>query len=142
MCLYQVSKMKLTCKMLLHCRASAFDTVARSLFLLGGLEALRDVGPVDDLPDGLEVVGAGVLVVQVVSMLPHVDAEQRHNVAESGSGVLVRRGGDLQALKVLVVHEPAPAAALYGRSGGVEFVNEAIEVAELLVQGLETGSEV
>lgn len=46
---------------------------------LGGrsVEALVNVVPVNDGPDGLEVIGAHVLVLKVVGMLPHVHPEQR-----------------------------------------------------------------
>src|SRR3954452_4741752 len=40
-----------------------------------GAEALRDGIPVDDVPPRLDVVGPAVLVVQVVRVLPHVEAE-------------------------------------------------------------------
>ena len=43
--------------------------------LLG--EALRYVVPVDDVPEGVDVVGAFVLVLEVVGVLPDVAAEQR-----------------------------------------------------------------
>ena len=43
-----------------------------------GHEARLNVAPVDDRPDLLEVLGANVLVLKVVRVLPHVDAEQRH----------------------------------------------------------------
>ncbi len=45
--------------------------------VLGGSEALGDVLPVDDLPDVLEVVGAGVLVVEVVGCGARVWREGR-----------------------------------------------------------------
>src|SRR5690242_14551805 len=41
------------------------------------LEALGDLVPVNGVPPCLEVVGALVLVLQVVGVLPHVDAQQR-----------------------------------------------------------------
>ncbi len=41
------------------------------------VEALRDLVPVDDVPERVEVVGALVLVLQVVGVLPDVDAEER-----------------------------------------------------------------
>src|SRR5690349_14649882 len=41
------------------------------------VEASRDVAPVDDVPDGADVVGPPVLVLQVVRVLPRVDHEQR-----------------------------------------------------------------
>ena len=51
---------------------------------------LVDVVPVDDVPEGVEVVGAFVLVLQVVGVLPDVDAEQRRG-AVGERRVLVRR---------------------------------------------------
>ena len=48
--------------------------------LLGGGVARRDLGPVDDVKEGRNVVGATVLVLQVVGVLPYVEAE------DGGSG--------------------------------------------------------
>ena len=44
--------------------------------LFSSLETLADILPVDDIPDGLHIVGPHVLVLKVVGMLPHVDAKQ------------------------------------------------------------------
>ena len=41
---------------------------------LGGVEAAGHFVPVDDVVEGRDVVGATVLVVQVVGVLPHVQA--------------------------------------------------------------------
>src|SRR5690242_6301426 len=43
----------------------------------GGAQALLHLGPVHDVPPGVDVVRALVLVLQVVGVLPDVDAEQR-----------------------------------------------------------------
>ena len=43
---------------------------------LGMNQPLGDVLPVRDLPDRLHIVGTHVLVLQVVSMLPDVDAKE------------------------------------------------------------------
>ena len=43
----------------------------------GGGEARGDDVPVDDVPPRVDVVGAAVLVEQVVGVLPDVDAQQR-----------------------------------------------------------------
>ena len=40
-------------------------------------EALPDFAPVDDVPPRGEIVGAAVLILQVIRVLPHVDAENR-----------------------------------------------------------------
>src|SRR5690625_3785738 len=57
--------------------------------LAGGVETRLDVGPVDDVPEGLDVVGLDVLVLQVEGVLPHVQHEQR-----------VRAEGDVALLVV------------------------------------------
>src|ERR1035437_1000283 len=43
-----------------------------------GLEAFVDFGPVDRVPDRLQVIRAAVLVLQVVGVLPDVDSEDRN----------------------------------------------------------------
>src|SRR4249920_1589266 len=62
----------------------------RPVLPAGGVEARRDGVPVDDVPPCLEVVGPAVLVVEVVGVLPHVDAEERYVTVHDGR-VLVRR---------------------------------------------------
>lgn len=47
-------------------------------FGLGSGEALLDLGPVHDVPHFLEVGGTLVLVVEVVSMFPDIDTDERH----------------------------------------------------------------
>ena len=48
-----------------------------SLARSGGLELRLDGVPVDDVPPGREVVRPSVLIVEVVGVLPDVDAEER-----------------------------------------------------------------
>lgn len=57
--------------------------------LAGGLVAFVDVGPVDDVEEGFDVVGAQVLVLQVVGVLPHVQTKQRHQAC-GGKGLRVQ----------------------------------------------------
>ena len=52
------------------------------------LEPLGHVVPVGHLVDGLDVVGPDVLVLQVVRVLPDVDAEQGHEAGGGFKGVL------------------------------------------------------
>ena len=85
---------------------------------LGGIvESLFDPLPVDDLPYVLEEVGLRVFVVNVEGVLPDVDIQKGGEAAGLlvGDQVLVLRGAVLQRLRLLVVHEPAPAGALDGR---------------------------
>lgn len=55
---------------------SAFSGVEGQQHLLGLLETLLGSLEVDHLPDGLEVVGLDVLVLQVECVLPCVHADQ------------------------------------------------------------------
>ena len=57
--------------------------VVMALFAGGG-EALVDFVPVDGVPPGGEVVGALVLVLEVVGVLPDVVAEDGVEAVESG----------------------------------------------------------
>src|ERR1700676_23225 len=59
-------------------------------------QALGDPRPVDDVPPGIDVVGAAVLVLQVVGVLPDVDAEQRR-LSVGDRVVLVCAADDRQA---------------------------------------------
>src|SRR4051812_32904023 len=118
-------------------RSSCFSVVTRkgstrlayaesAVSLAGGLEPLRHLGPVDDVPPRVDVVRALVLVLEVVGVLPDVDAQQRHQAVAQGR-VLVRGARDLHARAV--VHEPGPAAAEAVHAGLLELVLEAVEVA-------------
>src|SRR4051794_29616199 len=71
-------------------------------------EALPDLVPVDDVPPGVEVLRAPVLVLEVVGVLPHVVAEQ-HRVPLGDRRVLVR--GARHAEPRAVVDQPRPAGA-------------------------------
>lgn len=46
-----------------------------SLLCLG--QTLGDILPVDDIPNGIDVVRSQIFVLQIVRMLPNVDSEQR-----------------------------------------------------------------
>ena len=82
-------------------------------------------------------VGLDVLVLEVESVLPNVDTDDRNEAQER---ILVGGGRELQTLGSGVIPEPAPAGALDGRSGGVELLLEGIEGAPLLDDGLLEGA--
>ena len=84
-------------------------------------------GPVDDVPPRVDVVGAAVLVVQVVGVLPDVDAEQRR-LAVADRVVLVGGRDDREA--GAVVDEPGPAGAEAADAGVLELRLEVVERAE------------
>lgn len=89
--------------------------------------------PVDDIPDGAEVLGLAVLVLQVVGVLPGVDAQQGDQVA--GDWVLVRAGDQAQGASLLVLGDPGPAAALDAGEGGVGLLDEGGVGAEVALDG-------
>ena len=41
------------------------------------LEIRRSLVPVDRVPPGLEIIRSSVLILQIVGMFPHVDADDR-----------------------------------------------------------------
>lgn len=89
--------------------------------LLGGL-------PVEHIPDGLEVLGLAVLILQVVCVLPCIDTQNGSVLAHNRVLVCVRLDQDLAGLVVL--HEPRPSTALDTRKRRVEL---ALEVGERAV---------
>src|SRR5262249_40842923 len=87
------------------------------------LQPLANVLPVDDLPKGFYPFALGVFVLQVISVLPHVQDEQRYCTIANVSLVVV----------YLLDHEPlaerlpcqrAPAPALEIERGLIELVLE------------------
>ena len=87
--------------------------------------ALADILPVGDLPDSLDVVGANILILEVVGVLPDVNSEQRDKAGRSLERILVSTGGDLNRIVIIsrqktnaeilslrAVSEPAPSGSL------------------------------
>lgn len=68
--------------------------------LQGGFVTLLDILPVHNAPDGLEVIRADVLVLQVISVFPDINAENRDHGCQR---VLVSSGGNFQFLRRLIV---------------------------------------
>src|SRR6266478_5492789 len=87
---------------------SPFVLKAASSSAASAFKATRYLVPVDDVPPGGEVVGTAVLVLEVVGVLPDVDAEQRHVVVHQRR-VLVR--GRLDREAGAVPDQPRPARA-------------------------------
>src|SRR3990170_1644218 len=83
--------------------------------------------PVDDVPPSRQVVGAPVLVVEVVGILPDVDAEERR-LAVHDRCVLVR--GGLGCEPRSVPDEPRPAGAEALDAGVVDGCLELVEAPE------------
>ena len=81
--------------------------------LLRLCQTLGDIGPVEDVEDGVNVRAAQVLVLQVVRVLPHVNAEQGHQTSRRFQRVLVLARCNLELGGALVPAKPAPTGALW-----------------------------
>src|ERR1700722_10809784 len=106
-----------------------FICVARSSGLpRPAFQRCRDMVPIDQMvEEGRDEVGPAVLVVEIISMLPHVAGEEGHLT-------LRQRIDRVQRLNnfelVPFADEPAPAAAELVRAGGGELRMELVEAAE------------
>ena len=75
-------------------------------------EPRRDVGPIDDVPDRVDVVGSAVLVLQVVGVLPGVDDKQWYATL-SDIALMVVDLFDEQPLAEGFPRERPPAGSLH-----------------------------
>ena len=108
---------------------------------LGGEESLLRFLPIDDLPDVCKVLGPRVLVVQVVSVFPNVNADDRHKIwADIRHWVLVVRFTVRKNIGAFVIDEPAPAGAHDIGSTMIELALELIDGSPRLDQGIVEGS--
>src|SRR3954454_13638754 len=96
------------------------------------LEAPAHLVPVHDVPPRLQVVRALVLVLEVVGVLPDVDAEE-WRLPGGDRRVLVGRARDLEAAARPVVDEPGPAASELPDARCVHLLLELVEAAERLL---------
>ncbi len=96
---------------------------------------LRHKIPVDKIPEISHILGSGVLLVQIVGMLPHVD-DQNRLVA---IGKRVAGIGFLNDFKMtfLVFHQPAPSAAKQRNRLGGKFLLKLVETAEITLIGIK-----
>jgi len=91
------------------------------------LQPLLSRLPVDNVPDGREVLGLAVLVLKVVCVLPGVNAENGAELADHGVLVGVCLDADVASLHVL--NQPCPAGALDAGESGVELALQLLERA-------------
>ena len=80
------------------------------------------------LEEGGDVVRTAILVVEIVSVLPHVHGEQ--GLLTVGQGQIGVAGfGHLEG--AIVEHQPGPAAAELGGTCSLELLNKSFEAAEI-----------
>ena len=98
-------------------------------------QALAGVLPIGDVPDGLDVVGLDIEVVEVEGVLPHVDLEERDG-ADRHVALLVEELEDDEPARDGVVGEHRPPGALDVQRRGGEVLLEGVEGAEGVPDGL------
>src|SRR5207248_6185922 len=115
-------------------RTSAFRTLSMGLNSGILLVAVGDGLPVQGVEPGRDVVRALVLVLEVVGVLPHVDAEDRGH-AFHVRAVLVRVALDRE-LAARVGDQPCPAAAELADRGLLQLLLEGVVPPERAVDGV------
>lgn len=95
--------------------------------LLRRVEALLNLGPVHHAPPRGDIFGAAVLILQIIRVLPDVQAHDR-KVAFHHGAVLIGCRNNLDAFAVL--DKPGPAGAETPGGRGAELFLECVETAE------------
>ena len=88
--------------------------------------------PVDDLPPGFQIIGALILITQIIGMLPNVAGENGrafHGGNIHQRIILIGRAGDRQ-FAILTDDQPGPARTELLEAGILELCLEIIETAE------------
>src|SRR3569832_160649 len=123
---------------------SPLETIQRALeyagtrpeSLLRFAEKERHVVPVHEVvKPRFEVLRAGIAVVDVVAVLPHIDTQQRMRVAVHQRAFAVRSFADFE-LAVLEA-EPGPARAELRRAGSDEVGAELVVATQIAVNQLQ-----
>src|SRR5712691_6383591 len=94
---------------------------------VGSQEAIVDLRPVHNVPPGVDVIGPAVLILQVVRVFPHVDAED--DLLPFHQRAVLVRGAFDHELATLIDH-PRPAAAEAADTGLLQLLLELVETAE------------
>lgn len=97
------------------------------------LKPFRYSAPVDDVPDGVEVIGLLVLVLQVVRVFPSINAHKRNIVTDNR--VLIHSSDDLKCAGGLVLDQPRPAAALDAGEGRVDLFLHVLKRTKVPLDG-------
>lgn len=98
------------------------------------MEALLSRLPVDDIPDGLEVLRLTILVVEIVGVLPSIHTQNWAELAHDR--ILVGICLDLDAARLCILDQPCPTATLDTRQRRVELLLESIQATVVVVNSL------
>jgi len=83
--------------------------------------------PVDQVPPGIEILGASIAVVDVIGVLPHIASEEGDKLGLGNHGSGIVSVDDLQLVILLVENKPGPSRGKVA----------SCLLAELLLEGLE-----
>src|SRR6266567_1724270 len=106
----------------------ALPELANALFPVPRSIILRHRVPVHHVPPRFDVIRPAVLVFEIISVLPNIDAEDRRVAVHQGA-ILVWRRNNFE-LSVLILDQPRPAAAKTARTSRGKFFFEIIKAAE------------
>src|SRR5688572_24023485 len=115
---------------------SAFLFLLEWSLLVRGVE-LGDVRPIDHVPPRIDIVGAAVLVIEVVGVLPDIETEDR-DLAFHHRRILIGGAGDAETATRLD-DEPRPTATKTAGRSGLELRLEVVEAAK---RGIDGGRKV
>ena len=88
----------------------------------------------------LDIVGSDIFVLEVVGVLPHVDAKERDEACGGLKRVLVRAGGNLKFARLFVVSQPTPAGALHCHRHSAQLGLHGVEAAKVSLDSVSQGS--
>src|SRR5579871_3854189 len=97
------------------------------------IEPVFDFFPVHYIPPGRHVIRPAILVLQVVCVLPDIQAHHRR-LPFHQRAVLIRGGVDIDLTTRL--NQPSPSRTKTPSSRGIEFFLETVEAAEGSDDGL------
>lgn len=83
--------------------------------------------PVDDIPNVVDIGGLAIEILEVVCVLPHVDAKER--CVAHHDGLLVGERDDAQLTRAGLLDKPAPTATLDTQQGSAKGLFEVVEAA-------------
>src|SRR5215470_15536322 len=84
--------------------------------------------PIYHVPPGFDVIGPAVLIFEIISVLPNIEAQDRR-VPVHQRVVLIWSRNDFEFF-VLILDQPRPAAAKTSCASGSQFLFEIVEAAE------------
>ncbi|GMR53609.1 hypothetical protein PMAYCL1PPCAC_23804 [Pristionchus mayeri] len=75
-------------------------------------ETVANFLPICDFPYSFDIIRSDILVLKVVSVLPHVNSEQRHQSCSCFKGILVGQRRNTKLLAFRANSEPTPTRTL------------------------------